>query len=420
MKKLISLLLVLAMVLGGLAGCSNSGKPEGGDQPVVEDKVKIGIILVGDENEGYTYAHMLGIQQAAKALGMDDSQIIWKYTVGEDQKCYDAAVDLVEQGCKAVFSNSYGHQSYMQLAASEYPDVTFVACTGDTAAISGLANFSNAFTNVYESRYVSGVVAGMKLAELIANNQLKPENYDEDGNVKIGYVGAYTYAEVISGFTAFYLGVKSVVENVKMYVTYTGSWFSIDDEASAANSLVKTQNCVIIGQHADSTGAPSEVEALSANGYTAFSVGYNIDMLTAAPTVALTSATNNWGVYYTYAFNQVLKGEKVATDWAEGYETGTVAITELGPNCAAGTAEKVEEVIAALKAGTLHVFDTSKWTLNGEHLTELKIDLDGDFATDHDADKNAIYDGYFHESEFRSAPSFNVIIDGIVNLNEKY
>lgn len=406
MKKLLSLLLAALLVIT-MTGCNNGGG-EGGEK---EDKLKIGVILVGDENEGYTFAHMEGIRAAMKANGLSDDQVIWKYSIGESQDCYDAAVDLVEQGCKAVFSNSYGHQPFMQQAASEYPDIKFVAATGDTAALSGLDNFSNAFTNVYESRYVSGIVAGMKLAELEAAGQIPAESY-KDGKVLIGYVGAYPYAEVVSGFTSFFLGVKSVFPNVTMEVIFTNSWFNITAEGETANTLM-ADHCVIIGQHADSTGAPAAVEAALAKGTVAYSVGYNVDMLAVAPNAALTSATNNWGVYYTYAFGQVIKGEKIATDWAEGYKTGAVAITALGPNCAPGTQEAVDKAIAAIKSGELHVFDTSTWTVNGEHLSELKIDLTGDFDTDDAADKNAIFDGYFHESEFRSAPSFSIYVDGI-------
>jgi basic membrane protein A len=420
MKKIGSLILAVALILALFTGCGDSGNSgNGGEQ---EKTLKIGIILVGDENEGYTYAHIEGIRNAAKELGISDDQLVWKYSVGETQACYDAAVDLVESGCTAVFSNSYGHQSFMQQAASEYPDVVFVSDTGDTAAISGLSNFKNAFTKVFESRYVSGVVAGMKLADMVANGQVPAESYDADGNIKIGYVGAYTYAEVISGFTSFFLGVRSIVPNVSMEVTYTGSWFNITAEAEAANKLI-ADHCVIISQHADSTGAPSAVQAYDETAdenHKVYSVGYNVDMLAVAPQAALTSATNNWAAYYTYAFNCLLNGEDIATDWAEGYSANAVGITELGESCAAGTQEKVDEVIAAIKDGTLHVFDTSTWTLNGEHLTELKIDLDGDFKNDSEADKNAIYDGYFHESEFRSAPSFNVIIDGITNLDSAY
>ena len=273
--------------------------------------LKIGAVMLGDETEGYTLAHMEGIKQAAAELGLSDS-IVWKYKVPEDQTCYDSALDLVGQGCNLIISNSYGHQSYMALAAEEYPDVTFVAMTGDFAALSGLDNLKNAFTKVYQSRYVSGVVAGMKLAEMLGDGTLsaekQPNSFDADGNVKIGYVGAYNYAEVVSGYTAFFLGIRSIVPNVTMEVMYTNSWFDIDKEGAAAEALV-AKGCVIIGQHADSTGAPSAVQAKYEAGETVFSVGYNIDMLSVAPDVALTSPQNNWGSYYTYAFEQVMNGK---------------------------------------------------------------------------------------------------------------
>jgi basic membrane protein A len=366
--------------------------------------VKIGIILVGDENEGYTYAHIKGIDAAAAACGLSADNIIYKYSIGEDQTCADTANDLVDAGCTLIISNSYGHQSYMQQAAAENPDVTFVSMTGDTAAISGLSNFKNAFTSVYESRYVSGVVAGMKLKELM-----------DEGTVTdpyIGYVGAYPYAEVVSGYTAFLLGIQSIVPEAHMDVTYTNSWFSITDEAAAADSLI-ARGCVIIGQHADSTGAPSACEAAMNSGKIAYSVGYNVDMLAVAPTAALTSATNVWEVYYTYAFNCLLNGEEIATDWSEGYTSGAVAITELGASCAEGTAEKVAEVEAALKDGSLQVFDCSTFTVNGEHPTSILIDLDGDYV----GETEGVVDGVFQESVLRSAPGFTARIDGITELN---
>jgi basic membrane protein A len=175
--------------------------------------------LVHDENTGYDLSHINGIKKAAANVGIKEDQIIWKYSISENENCFDAATDLVEQGCKYIISDSYGHQSYMQQAAEENLDVTFIAMTGDTAAASGLKNFKNAFCNTYEARYVSGVVAGMKLKQLVDEGKVADKNYDENGNIKIGYVGAYPYAEVVSGYTAFYLGVKSIVENVSMDVT---------------------------------------------------------------------------------------------------------------------------------------------------------------------------------------------------------
>ncbi|MGN1148813.1 MAG: BMP family ABC transporter substrate-binding protein [Lachnospiraceae bacterium] len=418
MKKLLSLVLACMMALM-LVACGDS--EANGTADGAAASIKIGVILVGDETEGYTAAHMEGIKAAAAELGIADSQIIWKYKIAEDSTCYDSAVDLVGQGCNVIFSNSYGHQTYMVQAAQEYPDVTFVSMTGDFAAISGCDNFKNAFTSVYESRYVSGVVAGMKLKELLDNGTLtaetQPASFDADGNVKIGYVGAFNYAEVVSGYTAFFLGVKSIVPNVVMEVMYTNSWFDIDKEGAAAEALV-ANGSVIIGQHADSTGAPAAVQKLLDNGTICYSVGYNIDMLETAPTAALTSATNNWSVYYKHAFECIMNGTELEADWAKGYSDNAVGITALGESCAEGTAEKVAEVEAALKDGSLHVFDTSKFTVGGQTVTSAPCDLSFmDWSTMtaiyQGETVEAITDGYFAESTFRSAPYFALRIDGI-------
>ena len=408
MKKLIALMLAAMLML---AACV-----------ALADDLKVGVILVGDETEGYTLAHMNGIKAAAEALGLTDSQIVWKYKVPEDQSCYDSAMDLVGQGCNLIISNSYGHQTYMVLAAEEAPDVTFVAMTGDFAAISGLNNFKNAFTKVFESRYVSGVVAGMKVAELLESGELSPEkqpnSFDADGNVKIGYVGAFNYAEVVSGYTAFFLGIRSIVPNVAMEVMYTNSWFDIDKEGAAAEALV-AKGCVIIGQHADSTGAPAAVQKLQDAGTLCYSVGYNIDMLPTAPTAALTSPTNEWAVFYTELFTAKQNGEEIPADWAKGYEDGAVAITDLGPSCAAGTAEKVAEVEKAIHDGTLKVFDTATFTVGGETVTSAPCDMSFmDWSTMtaiyEGETVEAIVDGAFEESVFRSAPYFQLRIDGII------
>ncbi len=401
MKKIIALLLAVLMLVPFAASASAPA-------------VKIGVILVHDENTGYDFAHISGIKTAAAALGISDDQIVWKYNISEDESCYDTATDLVEQGCTYIFSDSYGHQSYMQQAAAENPDVTFVAMTGDTAGLSGLANFKNAFNHTYQSRYVSGVVAGLKLAELVAEGKVADTNKDAGGNIKIGYVGAYPYAEVVSGYTAFYLGVKSVVSNVVMSVSYTNAWYNPTAEAEAANALVAAGS-IIVSQHADSTGAPAACEALLNAGTTVYSVGYNVSMLSAAPTAALTSSQNDWSVYYTYAFGQALKGEAILTDWAEGYNQGAVMISELGASCAAGTAEKVAQVEAAIKDGSFNVFDCSTFTVGGQApTTYLAIDTDGDWVGD---TGEAIENGVFYESKLRSAPYFGLRIDGITELN---
>lgn len=424
MKKLVSLLLICTMVLA-FGAC---GKTE------TDGDFKIGVILIGDDTEGYTAAHMNGIKEAAKTLGIADSNIIWKYKVTEDSRCYDAAADLVASGCKLIFSNSYGHQTFMVQAAEQFSDVTFVSMTGDFAAICGSSNLKNAFTKVYESRYVSGVVAGLKLKELVESGTLtaaaQADSFDANGNIKVGYVGAYDYAEVVSGYTAFYLGIRSIMPNVVMEVKYTNSWFDIDKEAAAAEALIAS-GCVIIGQHADSTGAPAATEKLLNSGRICYSVGYNVDMLETAPNAALTSATNTWSAYYTEAIRNAKDGKDIATDWAEGYAKDAVAITKLGNSCAEGTAAYVADVEAQLKAGTLKVFHTDTFTVSAKQntctvetnadgrVTSCKVDLSFmDFSTMTPIYQGEVVEciknGAFEESSFRSAPYFSIRIDGIV------
>ena len=406
MKKYLALFLALVMTLA-LAACGSKETPAPAEPSApAASTLKVGVVLVGDENEGYTFAHIDGIRKAMAANGLTDADMVWFYNIGETEDCYDKCIECVEQGCNLVITNSYGHQTYTQQAAEEHPEVEFIAMTGDTAMKSGLPNFHNAFNLTFESRYVSGIVAGLKLKEMM-DQGLVTDPY-------IGYVGAYPYAEVVSGYTGFFLGIKSIVPDAHMDVQYTNSWFNIQDEGKAAEALM-ARGCVIIGQHADSTGAPKAVQTAKDNGKPVYSVGYNIDMLAAAPTAALTSSTNDWSVFYTEAFKTLLSGGKLPTDWAKGYEAGAVAITPLGPEVAPGTAEAVKAAEDAIKAGTLHVFDTSTFTVGGEPVTSaFTFDSDGDWVND---TNEGIVDGYYHESEYISAPSFGLRIDGITELN---
>lgn len=363
---------------------------------VAKEDLKIGIIYIGDENEGYSAAHMAGIDAMVEAIGIDPSQVIEKTLIGETEACYDAACDLADQGCQIIFANSFGHETYILQAAAEYPEVQFCHATGTQAVSSGLSNMHNYFTDVYESRYVSGVVAGLKLNQMIEEGTIT-----EDG-AKIGYVGAYPYAEVISGYTSFFLGVRSVCPSATMEVKYTNSWASFDLEKECADALI-SDGCVLISQHADTTGAPTACEAAGVP-----CVGYNIDMTAVAPTQALTSASIDWAPYYTYAVQCIVDGTAIDTDWCKGYEEGADKITALNEAAIApGTAEKVKEVEDAIVAGTLHVFDTSTFTVNGEEVTTYEKN-----------GQEYISDGYFHESEYGSAPAFDLKIDGITSIEE--
>jgi len=431
MKKLLALLLALTMALALVACGGNNAANDGGNaasgnnstsedagsdwpeplsrekrDPIAKEDLKIGLICVHDENSGYDVAHIDGLKGACEELGIDPSQVTFKYNIPEDETCYDAAVELAESGCQLIISNSYGHQSYTMQAAAEYEDLMFVASTGDTAAYEPVVNVVNVFPYTFQSRYVSGVVAGMKLKELLDAGTIT--------DPYVGYVGAFPYAEVVSGYTAFFLGVQSIVPEAHMDVQYTNSWYDPVAEGEAANALM-AKGCVIIGQHADSTGAPSAVQAALQSGKTVYSVGYNIDMLSVAPDAALTSAQNNWSALYKPVIEKMISGEVMPADTSVGAVSGGVMISDLGPSCAPGTQEKVDEIWAALKDGSLSVFDTSKFTVGGEKVTTfLALDMDGDFVGDVG---EAIVDGVFQESVLRSAPYFSLRIDGITELN---
>ena len=379
MKKALAIGLAAAMAVTMTAPVYASDDSESG-KGIAKEDLKIGAIYIGDENEGYTAAHMAGIDEMQEALGLDDSQVIEKTLIGEDEGCYDAAADLADQGCQIIFANSFGH------------------ATGTQAASSGLSNMHNYFTNIYEARYVSGVVAGLKLNQMIEDGTITEDS------CKMGYVGAFPYAEVISGYTSFYLGAKSVCPSVTMEVKYTNSWASFDLEKECADALI-SDGCVLISQHADTTGAPTACEAAGVP-----CVGYNIDMTSVAPNTALTSASMDWGVYYTYAVQCMLDGTAIDTDWCKGFSDGADKITPLNEKVVAeGTDEKVKEVEDALADGSLHVFDTSTFTVDGKELTTYKKD---------GSDTEYVSDGYFHESEYGSAPAFDVAIDGITSITE--
>lgn len=411
---------------GTTASTTTAGTTTAGTTGQLPSNLKIGFIALHDTNSGYDAAHIEGVTNAAKELGIDvDSQIIFKYNIPEDETAYDTAVDLAEQGATIIFSNSYGHQMHMQAAAEEYPEITFVAATGDMAAPSGLKNLKNIFPNTFESRYVSGVVAGMKLKELMdAGTATDPY---------VGYIGAFPYAEVVSGYTAFLLGIQSIVPEAHMDVQYTNSWYDPVAEGEAANALM-ARGAVIIGQHADSTGAPSAAQAALTSGKTAYSVGYNIDMRSVAPDAALTSAQNNWSVLYKATLEKFVNGQEVPVDFAAGAAQDAVMISELGAKVAPGTKEAVDAAWAGIKDGSLKIFDTSKFTVKTDydktvaagktpsyeiddagHVTKVfALDSNGDFVND---TGEAIVDGAFAESTLRSAPYFSLRIDGITELN---
>ena len=388
MKKITAMILALVMVFA-LCACGSNGDNEDKKE---DASLKVGLICLHDENSGYDKNFIDAFKAACDALGVES---VIKGNVPEDQTAYDAAAEMADAGCNLVFSDSYGHQPYILQAAQEFTDVQFVSCTGDTALNDKLDNFHNAFATIFEGRYLAGVAAGLKLNDMIANGDITADK------AKMGYVGAMPYAEVKSGYTSFYLGAKSVCPTVTMDVIFTGSWYDETLEMEGAQNLIK-DGCVLISQHADSMGAPNACQTAGVP-----NVSYNGSTQAACPDTYIISSRINWQPFFEYAIKAVQAGEAFDTDWCGTLETGSVQLTELNESvAAAGTADKLAEVEAGLKDGSIKVFDTANWTVGGKTLTSYTDSFGMNGA-------ECIDNGVFTESSLRSAPYFDITIDGI-------
>lgn len=450
MKKLLTLLVALTLCVAccfSLTACGGNNDSTEGEVvfPAVEsqtfnqfdgmqinDDFKIGLICLHGETSTYDKNFIDAFKAACTAMGLKESQMTIVTNVPEGSECKTKALELADGGCKAIFANSFGHDGYMLEAAQERPNVQFFHATGVKAHTAKLANYHNAFASIYEGRYLAGVAAGLKIKEMNEKNLIKAENLDANGNVKIGYVGAFTYAEVISGLTSFYLGVKSQYDKVVMDVQFTGSWYDEPGEREAANTLID-RGCALISQHADSWGAPNACENAGIP-----NVSYNGSTINACPETFIISSKIDWTYYFKWIIASVGgTAEAVPTDFAGGFaDSCMVAMSNLNGNVMAeGTLEKLTDIRSKLMSGEIKVFDCSKFTVtvdanknqnatvdaNG-HLTAYNADTDGDYAGDTNVIKTANGVTYFSESdcEFRSAPYFDLQIDGINYLNTKF
>ena len=420
-KKILSLVLAVAMIATlcvSMASCNpDAGKSKMTESPLPEaaltkdftipEDFKIGFILLHDRASTYDLNFIKAVEKVQETLALTNDQVIYKMNIPESNACYEAACELVAAGCDIVFADSFGHESYLIEAARQYPDVEFCHATGTMAHTAGLSNFHNAFASIYEGRYLAGVAAGMKLNEMIADGKIT------ESQAKMGYVGAFTFAEVISGYTSFYLGAKSVCPSVTMEVQFTGSWYSEIEEKNAATALINN-GCVLISQHADSMGAPSVCEEKNVP-----NVSYNGSTDESCPNTFIVSSRIDWAPYYMYIIKSVCTGTDIALDWCGDSTVGSVVLTGINENAAAeGTLAKLKDVAAKLKNGEIKVFDTDTFTVNGQKLTTYMADVDTDAAFTPDTE--AIKDGYFHESEYRAGPYFDIKIDGITLLNSKF
>lgn len=343
---------------------------EATDNGVAKEDLKVGFVHVSDPSDmGYTYNHDRGTNDMAERLGLSSDQIINKYNTPESAECETALRELAEEGCQIIFATSFGFEDYVIKVAADYPDIQFCHATGYKAATCGLSNVHNYFGEIYQARYLSGIAAGLKTE-----------------TNKLGYVAAVPYAEVISGYDAFYLGAKSVNPDVEMVVMYTGSWNDPVKEEQTAQALI-AQGCDVIGQHCDSTAPATAAEKAGV-----FHVGYNSDMRDAAPNASLTSAVWDWSQYLTYAVECVMNGEAIDVDWSKGLADGVCDISPLNEAIIAdGTQEAIDAARAKIVSGDWDVF------------TGPLVDVDGN---------TVVAEGEtFHEPA--SAPSITWILQGI-------
>ncbi len=398
-----------SMAALSLAACGGSSSGSSTDSSTSSDSgaMKVGLICLHDENSTYDLNFINGFKEACENLGIAEADYLIKTNIPESDACYDAAAELADAGCKVIFADSFGHEDYMIQAAKEFTDVQFCHATGTKAHTERIDNYHNAFASIYEGRYLAGVAAGMKLKELKDAGKLKGDT------PKMGYVGAFTYAEVISGYTSFYLGAKSIVPDVTMEVTFTGSWYDETAEKEGATKLINN-GCDLISQHADSMGAPTACENANIP-----NVSYNGSTQSACPNTFIVSSRINWAPYYEYVVKGVQSGDAIGFDWVGTIATDSVLLTDINEKVAAeGTEEAIATAKEGLENGTVHVFDTSTFTVDGKELTTYEADVDTD--ADMTSDTEVVKDGYFHESEYRSAPYFDLMIDGISLLDKNF
>lgn len=325
MKKLAAIVLALVLVL-----CSVSALAF---EPVAKEDLKVGFIYVGGaEDKGYTYAHHQGTLALKEKMGLSDEQVMWKENIPEDSACEDAIVELIEAGCQIIFGNSFGYQEYFLEAAAEYPEVIFSHASG---YLCNDTNFNNYFGAIYQARYLSGIVAGLKTEKNL-----------------IGYVGSMNNPEVNGGLNAFALGVKSVNPDAKIIVKYTNTWYDVTLERQTAEALLDL-GCDVLSQHCDTTMPMVAAEARGAYG-----VGYNavINEGEAGYKAWMTAPIWDWSAVVLDEVKRVMEGTWTAENIFFGMKEGLVALAPLSPAAPEGAQELIDAAAAKMISGEWDVF----------------------------------------------------------------
>ena len=365
--------------------------------------ITVGFVYDGDESTPYTATFIKAQKAAERKLG-DRIRVIVKNNTHSELGGEEAIAELVSEGCDLIFTSSIGYREAARKYAGLHPDIQFCQATAPDANEDPVYETYHTFMGeIYQGRYISGVIAGMKLNQMLEEGIIRPEE------AKVGYVAAYPYTEVISGYTAFFLGVRSIVPEAKMDVKYTNTWSNYSIEKDCADELI-ARGCVIISQHSDTTGPAVACEEMYAE-KKVYHVGYNKSMIDVAPTTSLISARINWEPYIVGACEAVLENKKIeryvegnvhGNDIGAGFEQEWVEMLELNTLVAAdGSAEKIEELIRDFRKGKVEVYKGNYTGVDPQ-----------------DPGKTIDLNEGFEENKDNSAPSFSYVLKDVITVVE--
>lgn len=371
--------------------------------PEKEEKViKVGFVYEGDKITPYT-GNFINAEEAIELKYGKQIQTVAKYNIQEDM-VKEPLQELIDDGCDVIFSTSYGYGETVKEYAGKNQDIHFCQATCNNANDApSYKNYHNFMGTIYQGRYITGIVAGMKIEEMISDGIIT------ENEAKVGYVGAFPYAEVISGYTAFFLGVRSVVPEATMLVRYTDTWNNYTLEKKVANELIDL-GCVVISQHSDTNG-PAVACENSKREIPVYHVGYNTSMTEIAPTTSLVSSNINYEPYFDAVIEAML-AEKDIED--------VVDAKVFGNDCAAGLDKEWVKVLdlneAIIANGTKEAVESTKKQLIDGKIEVFKGDYTGTNPFDKE-DTIDLRDGY-KENYDSSAPKFNYVLDDVIEIIE--
>ncbi len=362
-----------------------------------EAEIKVGFICSEDESTPYTY-NFLQAKYALEEHYDGNIQVFVRSNV-HGKVVEESIRELIRKGCRIFFVNA--DTEAVVTLAPEYPEIQFCQISMPEIAREGLPeNYHTYNGEIYQARYAAGVVAGIKLRDMIDNGIITPDE------AIIGYVAANNSAEVVSGYTAYLMGVRSAAPEAVMRVRYTGSWSNYPKEKAAAKDLIN-EGCVILSHHTNTSAPAIACEEMFSQGKRVFFVGYHRSMMDVAPSCALVSIRTNWVPYILEAteatmLNQPIeehvRGNVHGNDISAGFGEDWVQMLELNKLVASpGTEERMNQAIDNLTRGRTKVFQGNYTGVNPDDPSDT-IDLSSGFE----------------ECRDYSSPAFRYILKDII------